>query len=199
CAAAALALTTALPATALGEDGPFEFPAETDTLRMVPSSITRIPIEALVEDDLEDEVDLGSARFELPEGVDGATRAQMSLREYSRSLEVQGERIWSMLCERLVFSLLYGVEGSSTPYALTIGGLHEGRSEPLQLSPEMLELEEVSARGSAGEATSIELPGDVPDGGSARLELGRLPSESTVITDGSQATVPDQGTWQLEL
>ena len=197
CAAAALALTTALPATALGEDGPFEFPAETDTLRMVPSSITRIPIEALVEDDLEDEVDLGSARFELPEGVDGATRAQMSLREDARSLEVQGEGTWTLLGERLVFTPLYGVEGPSTPIALTIGGLHEGRSEPLQLTPEMLELEEVSARGSAGEATSIELPGDVPDGGSARLELGRLPSGSTVITDGSRATVPDQGTWQL--
>src|SRR5699024_3301490 len=109
CAAAALELPTATPATALAQHGASEFSAETDPLRMVPSSITRIPIEALVEDDLEDEVDLGSARFELPEGVDGATRAQMSLREDSRSLEVQGEGTWTLLGERLVFTPLYGV------------------------------------------------------------------------------------------
>src|SRR5699024_10741612 len=196
CAAAALALSTALPATALGEDGPFEFPAETDTLKMVPSSITRVPIEALVEDGLEDEVDLGSARLELPEGVDDTTRAQMSLREDSRSLEVQGEGTWSLLGDRLVFTPLYGVEGPSAPIALTIGGVDVSRSEPLQLTPELLELEEVSARGSAGETTSIELPGDVPDGGAARLELGRLPSGSAVLTDGSRVTVPDRGAWQ---
>src|SRR5699024_1872619 len=122
---AALALTTALPATALGANGPFEVPARTDTLRTVPSSIIRIPVHALAGDRLEDEVDLGSARFELPEGVDGATRAQMSLREDSRSLEVQGEGTWTLLGERLVFTPLYGVEGPSTPIALTIGGLHE--------------------------------------------------------------------------
>src|SRR5699024_12753158 len=70
-------------------------------------------------------------------------------------------------------------------------------SELFRLPPAMLELEQVSARGSAGEATSIVLPGDVPDGGSARLELGRLPSGSAVLTDGSRVTVPDQGAWQL--
>ncbi|WP_245822934.1 hypothetical protein [Brachybacterium avium] len=61
----------------------------------------------------------------------------------------------------------------------------------------MLELEEITARGSAGEATSIDLPSSVPDQGSTRLELGDLPSGSTVLTDGSRALVPDQGAWQL--
>src|SRR5699024_9736394 len=197
CAAGLLALSAALPAAALGEDGPFEFPAETDTLRMVPGSVTRIPLEALIEDGLEDEVDLGSAQLALPEGLDESTRELMSLSDDSLSLEVQGEGTWSLLGDQLVFTPLYGVEGPSAPIALTIGGAHAGRSEPVRLSPELLELEEVSARGSAGETTSIELPGDVPDGGSARLELGRLPSGSAVLTDGSRVTVPDQGAWQL--
>ncbi|WP_394216755.1 Ig-like domain-containing protein [Brachybacterium vulturis] len=197
CAAGLLALSTALPAAALGEDGPFEFPAETQTLHMVPGSITRIPLGALIEDDLEDEVDLESARLALPEGAGASTRSRMSLGEDLRSLEVRGEGTWSLLGEQLVFTPLVGVEGPSAPIELTIGGLHEGRSQPVRLTPELLELEEIAARGSAGEAKSIELPGDVPAEGSARLELGGLPSGSTVLTDGSRVTVPDQGTWQL--
>lgn len=197
CAAALLAMSTALPASALGEDGPFEFPAETTTVHMVPSSITRIPLEALIEDGLEDEVDLGSALLRLPEGVDESTLARMSLGEDERSLEVAEEGTWTLFGGRLVFTPMYGVEGPSAPVALTIGGLHGGRSLPVQLTPELLELEEISARGSAGEATSIELPGDVPPQGSARLELGKLPPGSTVLTDGSRVRVPDQGAWQL--
>lgn len=197
CAAGMLALSTALPATALGEDGTFEFPAETQTLHMVPSSITRIPLGALIEDDLEDEVDLGSARLTLPEGADESTLSEMSLGEDSRSLEVRGEGTWSLLDDQLVFTPLFGVTGPRVPIDLTIGGLHEGRSEPVRLTPELLELEEVTARGSAGEATSIDLPGSEPDQGSARLELGGLPSGSTVLTDGSRVLVPDQGAWQL--
>ncbi|ATG51043.1 hypothetical protein CFK38_05480 [Brachybacterium vulturis] len=197
CAAGLLALSTALPAAALGEDGTFEFPAETRTLHMVPSSITRIPLVALIEDDLEDEVDLESAQLALPAGAGESTLARMSLDEDLRSLEVRGEGTWTLLGEQLVFTPLFGVEGPSAPIELTIGGLHEGRSQPVRLTPELLELEEITARGSAGEAKRIELPGDVPAEGSTRLELGGLPSGSTVLTDGSRVTVPDQGTWQL--
>lgn len=85
-----LALSTALPATALGEDGSFDFPAETQTLQMVPSSITRIPIGALIEDGLQDQVDLGSAQLALPQGADESTLEQMRLGEDSHSLEVRG-------------------------------------------------------------------------------------------------------------
>ena len=197
CAAGMLALSTALPAAALGEDGPFEFPAETQTLQMVPSSVTRIPLGALIEDGLEDEVDLGSARLALPEGAEESVLEQMSLGEDFRSLEVREEGTWTLLGDELVFTPLFGVAGPSAPIELTIGGLHEGRSEPILLTPELLELEEVTARGSAGEATSIELPADVPPEGSARLELGQLPPGSTVLDDGSRVMVPDQGAWQL--
>ncbi|MGO1599585.1 MAG: Ig-like domain-containing protein [Brachybacterium sp.] len=197
CAAGMLALSTALPATALGEDGSFDFPAETQTLQMVPSSITRIPIGALIDDGLEDQVDLGSAQLTLPQGADESTLEQMRLGEDSHSLEVTGEGTWTLLGDELVFTPLLGVEGPSAPIELTIGGLHEGRSQPIRLTPELLELEEVTARGSAGEAASIELPGDVPAQGSARLELGGLPPGATVLDDGSRVTVPDQGAWQL--
>ncbi|WP_262424556.1 hypothetical protein [Brachybacterium sp. Z12] len=79
CAAGGLALSTALPASALGEDGPFSFPAETTTLEMVPSSVTRTPLVALIEDDVEAELDISSARLGLPEEIDAPLRAQMAL------------------------------------------------------------------------------------------------------------------------
>lgn len=69
-----------------GEDGSFDFPAETQTLQMVPSSITRIPIGALIEDGLQDQVDLGSAQLALPQGADESTLEQMRLGEDSHSL-----------------------------------------------------------------------------------------------------------------
>lgn len=130
-----LALSTALPATALGEDGSFDFPAETQTLQMVPSSITRIPIGALIEDGLQDQVDLGSAQLALPQGADESTLEQMRLGEDSHSLEVRGEGTWTLLGDELVFTPLLGVEGPSAPIELTIGGLHEGRSQPIRLTP----------------------------------------------------------------
>lgn len=197
CAAALLALPTALPATALGEDGPFEFPAETQTLRMVPSTVTRIPLESLIEDGLEDEVDPGSARLVVPEDADASTQERMTPGEDGRDLEVAEEGTWSVHGEDLVFTPLSGVEGPSTPIGLTIGGRSSGRSLPVRLTPEMLELEEVSARGSAGEASSIDLPGAESDRGATRLGLAFLPPGSAVLDDGSRVIVPDQGSWQL--
>lgn len=197
CAAAALALGSVLPAAAIGEDGPFEFPAQTQTLRMIPGSITRIPLESLIEDDVEDEVVLDSARLAVPEGLDETARSQMQMGEDARSLEVVGEGIWSLLGGDLVYTPADGVDGPSTPIALTIRGDHDTRSHPVELTPELLELEEIGVHGSAAGVSSIPLPGSVPEGGSARLELAGLPAGSTVLSDGSRATVPDQGVWQL--
>lgn len=197
CAAGMLALSTTLPAAALGEDGPFEFPAETRTLDMVPGAVTRIPLVALIEDGLESEVSLDSARLAVPEEADDATRAQMTLGEDSRSIVIAGEGTWSLLGEDLVFQPQIGVDAPTTPIALTIAGFHDSRSLPVVLAPEALELEEVEAHGSAGVPIRIDVEGPVPAEGSVRLELARLPAGSTVLSDGSRATVPDQGVWQL--
>ena len=189
---AVVALTGSLtvPAAALGEDGPFEFPAQTETLGMIPGSVTRIPLGALVEDEAEGEVDLTSA-------LDDSVRSTMELGEDSLSIAVAGEGTWTLLGEELVFTPLYGVDGPSTPIALTIGSVHDTRSEPVLLTPELVELEEIPAHGSAGTTTTVELPEDVPADGAVRLELAALPAGSTVGLDGSRVTVPDQGTWQL--
>src|SRR5699024_3431707 len=148
-------------------------------------------------DDAEDEVDLASARLAVPEQLDEAERATMELGEDSLSIAVAGEGTWTLLGEELVFTPLFGVDGPTTPIALTIGSLHDTRSLPVQLPPERLELEEVRAHGSAGTATAVDLPGDLPADGSVRLELAELPAGSTVGLDGMRVTVPDQGTWQL--
>ncbi|MGO1228103.1 MAG: Ig-like domain-containing protein [Brachybacterium sp.] len=197
CAAGMLALSTALPAAALGEDGPFAFPAETRTLDMVPGAVTRIPLIALIEDDLEPQVSLGSARLAVPQDADEGLRAQMALGEDSRSIVIAGEGTWTLLGDDLVFQPQIGVDAPSTPIALTIGGFHDSRSLPVVLTPEALELEEVGAHGSAGVPIRIDVEGSVPADGSVRLELAGLPAGSTVLSDGSRATVPDQGVWQL--
>ena len=196
-ASAALAVSLAPAASALGEDGPFEFPAQTQTLSMIPGTVTRIPLRALVADDVEDQVDLDSARLAVPEELDEAVRSTMELGEDSLSIAVAGEGTWTLLGQELVFTPLLGVQGPSTPIALTVGGLHDSRSLPVVLTPELLELEQLDAQGSAGEATTVELPDDVPEDGAVRLELADLPAGSTVDLAGSRATVPDQGAWQL--
>ncbi|WP_341856533.1 hypothetical protein [Brachybacterium sp. GPGPB12] len=89
------------------------------------------------------------------------------------------------------------MQGPSTPIALTVGGLHDSRSLPVVLTPEPLELERLDAQGSAGEATTVESPDDVPEDGAVRLELADLPAGSTVDLAGDRATVPDQGAWRL--
>ena len=196
-ASAVLAVSLAPAASALGEDGPFEFPAQTQTLSMIPGTVTRIPLRALVADDVEDQVDLDSARLAVPEELDEAVRSTMELGEDSLSIAVAGEGTWTLLGQELVFTPLLGVQGPSTPIALTVGGLHDSRSLPVVLTPELLELEQLDAPGSAGEATTVELPDDVPEDGAVRLELADLPAGSTVDLAGSRATVPDQGAWQL--
>lgn len=196
-AAGALAAVTALPAAALGEDGPFDFPAETQSLEMIPGSVTRIPLRALVQDDVEAEVDLDAARLAVPEDLAPGLAERMQLDTDSRSIVVEDEGTWSLLGQDLVFTPLVGVDGPTLPISLTVGSLHDSRSLPVVLTPELLELEEISVHGSAGAPTAVGLPGAVPADGTVRLELAGLPAGSTVVEDGSRAIVPSQGTWQL--
>lgn len=197
CAAGALTASLILPAAALGEDGPFDFPAETDTLAMVPGAVTHIPLDALIEDQLEAEVDLDTTLLAIPKDLDPAVQGLMEVAEDGRSVAVAGEGTWTLLGADLVFTPLAGVDGPVVPISLTIEGLHDVRSRPAEFTPEMVELEDIAVRGSAGQNTDIPLEGEVPEGGKARLELAGLPPGSTLVSDGSRATVPDQGTWQL--
>jgi CshA-type fibril repeat protein len=196
-ASAAHAASLALPAAALGEDGTFEFPAQTQTLEMIPGAVTRIPLLALIADDVEDEVDLDSARLDVPQDLAADLRSRMEPGEDSLSIAVAGEGTWTLLGTELVFTPLDGIDGPSTPIALTIGGDGGSRSLPVVLTPELLDLEELEVHGSAGETTSVQLPADLPADGTVRLELTGLPAGSTVGLDGSRATVAEQGTWQL--
>lgn len=196
-ASGVLAVSLTLPAAALGEDGPFAFPAESESLAMVPGAVTRVPLDSLVEDDVEDQVELETARLVVPQAVDGGDPDRMTLGEEARSITVDGEGTWSLIGQDLVFTPLSGVEGPTTPVALTVGSIHDSRSLPEVFSPEVLELEKITERGSAGEPTDIALDDRVPEGGSVRLELAGLPAGSTLVADGSRATVPEQGVWQL--
>lgn len=197
CAAGALTATLTLPAAALGEDGPFDFPAENDSLAMVPGAVTHIPLDSLIEDELESEVDPRTARLAVPKDLNPGIEDLMQLAEDGRSLTVAGEGTWTLLGSDLVFTPLSGVDGPVVPISLTIESLHDTRSRPVELTPELVDLEKISERGSAGQDTDIPLDSRIPAGGTARLELAGLPPGSTLVSDGSRATVPDQGTWQL--
>lgn len=196
-ASGTLALTLTLPAAALGEDGPFPFPAETSSLAMIPGAVTRVPLVSLVEDDEENQLALETARLVVPQAVDGGAPDRMTLGEDARSIAVDGEGTWSLIGGDLVFTPLSGVDGPTTPVAVTVGSIHGSRSLPEVFTPEVLELGQITARGSAGEPTDIALDDQVPEGGSVRLELAGLPAGSTLVADGSRATVPEQGIWQL--
>src|SRR5699024_11859316 len=103
-----LALGAALPATALGEDGAFPFPAETETLNLIPGTVTRIPLVALIEAELEHEVDLASARLALPDGLDESTAARIQLGEDSRTIEMADEGAWTPPGDSLAVTPLVG-------------------------------------------------------------------------------------------
>src|SRR5699024_7691519 len=120
-AAALLAVGLVLPAAALGEDGPFPLPPDTDTVPLVPGMPTYGPPVAPRADAQQDELDLGSARRGIPEDVDDSQKSLMEVGEASRSLAVDREGTWALLDEGLVFTPLTGVEEPTTPIALTIG------------------------------------------------------------------------------
>ncbi|MFC7375274.1 Ig-like domain-containing protein [Brachybacterium sp. GCM10030267] len=196
-AVAVLAGPLTLPASALGEDGTFTLPVESETVSLVPGSVTRLPLRAVVQDDAEDEIDFDSARLAVPQDLDEGTRELMEVGDDDRSITVPGEGTWTLIGQELVFTPLSGVQGASTPIAVTIGSTHDTRSLPAVLTPELVELEDISVHGSAGEVTEVPLDQEIPEGGTVRLELAGLPAGSTLLADGSRATVPDQGVWQL--
>lgn len=198
-AAGLMTIGLTLPAAALGEDGPFPLPVDTETVPILPSTVTDVPLNALLDDELQDELDPDSARLAIPDDLDDARSELMEVGEDSRSLTVEGEGTWSLLHSDLVFTPLSGVEGPTTPIALTIGGHHDSRSLPAVFTPEVMELEEVAVHGSAGSSTSLALDEAVPAGGTVRLGLDGLPAGSTQVADGSRVLIPDpeQSVWQL--
>src|SRR5690606_3916290 len=102
---AVLALGLSVPAAlALRAAGPFPYPAETTKLRMIPGSVTRIPLRSLVEDGLEDQVDLDSARLALPADLSDAIGSRMVLGEDSRSVENEGAGTWTPLGQEPVLT-----------------------------------------------------------------------------------------------
>ncbi|PMC76870.1 hypothetical protein CJ197_00705 [Brachybacterium sp. UMB0905] len=192
-----LAAVTALPASALGEDGPFELPLAAETVAMTPGAVTRIPLLSLVTDDAAEDLDADTAQLTIPAELDAPTRELMTLGDDATTLAIGGEGTWSVQGHELIFTPEQDGTNPSTPIALTIGSVHGSRSLPGTLTPELLELTEVASRGAADAPTAIDLDIDVPPGGAVRLELEGLPAGSTVQSDGSRAIVPDQGIWQL--
>lgn len=198
-AAALLTLGLTLPAVALGEDGPFPLPTDTETVPIVPGMTTDVPLMALLDDAQQDELDLNSAQLAIPDEVDAEQQGLMEVGEDAQTLAVDGEGTWSLLHDDLVFTPLTGVEGPTTPVALTIGSQHGSRSEPAVLTPGLVDLEETTVHGSAGDPTSFELGEALPEGGSVRLELDGLPAGSTQVADGSRVIIPEpeESVWQL--
>lgn len=188
----------AAPALALGENGTFELPLETETVSLLPSATTTLPLAALVRDGQQAELDLSSARLRIPEELSAADAELMQLESDGRSLTVDGEGTWSVFDDELVFTPESGTGEASLPIALTLLSVHETRSQPATLTPETLELGEVEVRASSGVDVEVPLADDVPEGGTVRLGLDGLPAGSSLTEDGSRLVVPDQGTWQLD-
>lgn len=199
-AAGLLTVCTALPASALGESGPFDLPLESSTVSLVPGAVTVVPLLSLIDDADQDDLELETARLSVPEDLDDTEKGLMELEDDGRTLDVAGEGIWSLIDDDLVFTPVEGVENPSLPVALSIASSSTGRaSEPTEIVPEGLELAEISAHSSAGAQVGIDLSSkvDVPEGGAVELTLDGLSPGSTVLSDGSRLTVPDEGTWQL--
>lgn len=193
-----LTLSFGGPAAALGEDGPFELPISTQTVSVVPGAVTTTPLEALLEDELESELELASARLAIPTGLEGADRERLQLGEDARSLTVAGEGTWSLLDTDLVFTPAEGFDGALTPVALSIDSVHGTRSLPTVLGTESIELQEIAAQGSAGVPTTVGTDVEVPGTARAVLLLDGMPAGTTLVSDGSRLTIPEQGSWEIE-
>lgn len=193
-----LGLPLTAPARALGEDGPFELPLESGTVGVLPGAPTTIPLAALVEDEAQGDLDLSTARLSVPEGLPAREASLMEVRDGGTTLEVIGEGTWSLVGDAVVITPEEGVEAVTLPVALTVGSRFATTSEPAELTPETLELEEISERAPAREARRIPLGLDVPEGGQVRLTLDGLNAGSSLTADGSRLVVPEQGSWRLD-
>ncbi|MFQ6484042.1 Ig-like domain-containing protein [Brachybacterium epidermidis] len=185
----------AAPASAIGESGPFELPLETSTVSIAPGAATAVPLIALLEDQQQGELDLGTARLGIPTDLPAAQASRMSLGEDARTLTVAGEGTWGLVGGDLVFTPDPGVMGAEQPVTLTIESTHGHRSEPAQLAPALLESVDDEGRGSAGEPVEVALGHKVPEGGATRLQLDGLPPGSATTRDGSRLMIPEQGRW----
>ncbi|MCT1385334.1 hypothetical protein M4D54_06795 [Brachybacterium sp. p3-SID1565] len=192
---AVLLVGPAAPASAIGESGPFELPLETSTVSIAPGAATAMPLIALLEDQQQDELDLGTARLGIPTDLPAAQTSRMSLGEDARTLTVAGEGTWGLVGGDLVFTPDSGVTGAEQPVTLTIESIHGHRSEPAQLTPALLESVDDEGRGSAGQPVEVALGHEVPEGGATRLQLDGLPPGSATTRDGSRLMIPEQGRW----
>ncbi|WP_344358630.1 Ig-like domain-containing protein [Brachybacterium phenoliresistens] len=189
----------AAPAAALGEDGPFELPLTTSEITVAPATETRVDIAAFVEDSAEPELDLGSTRLEIPQDAPADARERMTLSEDGRRLEIAGEGTWSIQGTQIVYLPAPGSPGAATPVALTIGSVHETRSEPAELTVAAPDSVVQRVRASAGQSVTVHLLEQDPQlvAGQQELLLEGLPNGSTVTSDGTRLVVPQQGSWQL--
>lgn len=192
-----LMLPASVPASALGEDGPFALPVSTDQISMLPSATTTVPLSSLIQEDAASELDLSSALFAIPDSLSRPERESITLSTDSRTLTVDGEGTWALRGTDMVFTPQGDVVAPQMPVALTIAGHHEYRSEPAVFTPTALDLTRVTAHAASGEEATIPLDADVPEGGSLRLGLEGLTAGSSVVSDGSRLFVPQQGVWQL--
>lgn len=192
-----MAALSAAPAVSLGEDGPFPLPLETTRIELVPEAVTRLPLAALVRDDAESELELGTARLAVPEGTPPKQAELIRLAADGRSAEVAGQGTWSILGRDLVFTPLGGRTDTPPPIGLTIGSIHGTISQPARIEVTTLPLAEASVRVSAGAKARISLPAPAAKGARTRLQLDGQSAGATLTSDGSRMVVPEQGTWRV--
>lgn len=199
---AATLLTTALlvtgvaaPAGAIGEDGPFEVPLESTTLPIAPGLATAVPLDSLLADETQTELDHGTARLAIPIDLPAEQASRMTLGEDGDTLTIQDEGTWGIVGRDIVFTPAPGVVGGELPVALTIESIHGHRSEPVTLTPVVLASTDTEGRGSAGEPVELTPDELVPEGGRIQLQLDALPAGSAKTQDGSSLYIPEQGRW----
>lgn len=192
-----LGLSGILPASALGEDGTFPLPLESSSISVLPDAVTSVPLDALIDDAQQDQLDESTARLAVPPSLGETDAAAMAVSEDSRTLTVSGEGTWSLLGTTLVFTPDDGVTAPTLPVAITVGSIHGTRSEPAELSPTVLDVASVAKHSAAGVDVPVELGLTVPSGGGVRMTLDGLTARSSLSSDGSRLVIPEQGGWQL--
>ena len=90
-----LSVSGILPASALGEDGTFPLPLESSSISLLPDAVTSVPLDALIDDAQQDQLDESSARLAVPPSLGETDAAAMAVSEDGRTLTVSGEGTWS--------------------------------------------------------------------------------------------------------
>lgn len=184
----------AAPAAAIGESGSFPLPMESSAVPVAQYAVTATPLVALLDDQHQDELDLRTARLAAADPA--AQGDAVTVAEDGRTLTIADEGSWRLVGTDLVFTPAAGALGAQQPIALSIESIHGHRSEPVVLTPSVLDSAMTEARGSAGERVEVPVDQSVPEGGSLRLQLDGLPGGSARVADGSQLHIPEQGRWE---